>query len=345
MSTPASDRAAPLTSIGERALVAFIRTRFPANPSLLPVGIGDDAAVALPVRGELEVLTTDALVEGVHFDLQFSSLVDVGYKAIAVNLSDVAAMGAKPLLALLSLILPADFTVGRLSDLLDGVAAATAENGVAVAGGNMTRSPGPLVVDVTLTGSVGRRKFLSRGGGRPGDALYVTGTVGSAAAGLGWLRQFGRDPTVLPEDPGLALCVGRYRRPEPRTRFGLLLGRTRTASACMDLSDGLADAVTQLAESSGSGAVIRADTLPVASAAADWFTGRSQDPLKASLAGGDDYELLFSVSARHKGRLKTVLQQARGIRVSRIGELTADPSIRMLRNGLPEPLPEGFSHF
>ncbi len=343
MSTRARS-AAPLTSLGERGAIGLIRDRFPASPSLA-VGIGDDAAVVVPERGALEILTTDALVEGVHFDLAYSTLVDVGAKAVAVNVSDVASMGGTPRLGLLSLMLPGWVTVGDLEDLLDGVAAMARETGVTLAGGNMTRSPGPLIVDVTLTGAARPRRFLTRAGGKPGDSLFVTGAVGAAAAGLGWLRARGPAGPGDPDDPGLADCVRRHRRPEPRARLGSILGRMRAASACMDLSDGLADAVTQLASSSGTGARIDAASLPIPLAARRFFESRSLDPVVQALTGGDDYELLFAVPPRRKGRLRTVVQQSRGIPVTRIGELTDTPPIVLVRNGADEPMPEGFTHF
>lgn len=343
LTTPDSAGAPPLASLGERGLIARIRERFPAPPGLLAVGIGDDAAVALPVRGALEILTTDALVEGIHFDLAFCSLADVGYKALAVNISDVAAMGGTARLALLSLILPARLTVEDVDGLLDGVAAIATSAGVTLAGGNITASPGPLIVDVSLVGSVRPRRVLTRAGGHPGDALYVTGAVGAAAAGLGWLRANaagGAEP-----DAGLAACVARYRRPEPRARLGALLGRTRSASACMDLSDGLADAVAQLAAASGTGARIDAGALPIPDAAGGWFAAAGVDPISAAAAGGDDYELLFAVSPRRSGRLRGVLRQARGVPVTRIGELTSSAAVVLQRDGASHPLPHGFVHF
>jgi thiamine-monophosphate kinase len=259
--------------------------------------------------------------------------------------SDVAAMGARPRLGLLSLMLPDTFTVSQLTEVLDGVAAMAAQAGVSIAGGNITRSPGPFIVDVALTGSVGRRKVLTRHGGRPGDALYVSGTIGAAAAGLGWLRARAPGGPDHPDDAILAACVTRHRRPEPRSRLGQLLGRTRTATACMDLSDGLADAVNQLASSSGTGAVIDAGSLPIEEAVVRWFSSRNADPVRSALAGGDDYELLFAVPPRHRGRLKMVLRQCGGAPVTRIGELTASTSVELIRNGVAEALPEGFTHF
>jgi thiamine-monophosphate kinase len=219
------------------------------------------------------------------------------------------------------------------------------ESGVTLAGGNIARSPGPLILDVTVVGSVRPRRVLTRSGGRPGDVLYVSGSIGEGAAGLQWLQSAIRNGWS-PADAGeLASCVHRYRRPAPRHRLGALLGRTRAASACMDLSDGLADAVTQVAAASGTGAIVRAADLPIPGAASRWFASRGEDPVAAAVAGGDDYELLFAVPPRRKGRLKTVLQQARGVPVTRIGELTAKAEIVLDRSGILEPLPSGFAHF
>jgi thiamine-monophosphate kinase len=339
-STERGAAAATVAEAGERALIERIRRRLPAAPSSLVVGIGDDAAVAALDRGALAVMTTDALVEGVHFDRRFSTPADIGYKALAVNLSDLAAMGATPRFALLSLILPPALPVADVDGMLDGLCDASA--GVTLAGGNITRSPGPLVVDVTVVGAVRPRRILTRGGGRPGDQLYVTGSIGAAAAGLGWLRRHGGDG---PDDLPLSECVARHRRPSPRTRMGSILGRTRTASACMDLSDGLADAVRQIAAASGSGARIDASLLPIHPGALTWFASEGQDPVHATLSGGDDYELLFAVSGRAKGRLRLVTGQARGLAITRIGELTTGTDVRLERDARSEPLPEGFVHF
>jgi thiamine-monophosphate kinase len=345
LSSPGNDT--PVEDAGERGLIDRIRRRLPAPPSSVVVGIGDDAAVAIPERGEFQVLTTDSLVEGIHFDRRFSTPEDIGYKALAVNVSDVAAMGATPRLALLSLILPSGTTLGTIDGLIDGIVEMAGAARVAVIGGNITRSPGPLVVDVTVTGSVRPRKVLTRGGGRAGDALYVTGAIGAAAAGLEWLQRSatGGGP-LAPDDTGLAECVARHRRPEPRTRVGSLLGRNRAASACMDLSDGLADAVRQVAEASGLGASIDVATLPLHPAATRWFEAAGRDAVAAAVAGGDDYELLFAVPKRTRSRLRTVVRHARGLAITRIGELTPEPDVVLVRpDGTRTPLGGGFVHF
>jgi thiamine-monophosphate kinase len=362
LNSPGSHGGPRVSDTGERALIERIRKRVPSAPPGLLVGIGDDAAVAAPDRGALQVLTTDTLVEGVHFDRRFSSFADIGYKALAVNISDVASMGGTPRFALLSLILPPDTSVADVDSLLDGLLALAASERVALAGGNITRSPptkgqtpGPLVVDVTVVGSVKPRKILTRGGARAGDALYVTGQLGAAAAGLGWLRAqagAGAAETVAldgrlarPHDPALAECVARHCRPEPRARIGALLGRNRAASACMDLSDGLADAVTQISCATGTGASIDSSLLPLHPGARAWFAESGLDPVDACVAGGDDYELLFAVPRRLRGRLRSVVREARGILLTCIGELTTDRSVGIVRDGKLQPLPSGFVHF
>jgi thiamine-monophosphate kinase len=331
--------------IGERGLIERIRRRLPAPPPSLIVDVGDDAAVAVPDRGALQVLTTDALVEGVHFDRRFSSPADIGHKALAVNLSDIAAMGGTPRFALLSLMLPDRTTIDEVDGVLDGLLPLADAARVALAGGNITRSPGPLVIDVTVIGSVRRRRVLTRAGGRPGDLLYVTGSIGGAAAGLAWLREHGVTGLEWPAEEALASAVRRHRRPEPRVRLGALLGRNRAARACMDLSDGLADAVRQVAEASGTGARISAEKLPLDPGAALVFTARGTDPVQAAISGGDDYELLVAVQPKMRGRLRGVQQQARGVPLTCIGELTAEPDLLLDRAGVLEPLPQGFVHF
>lgn len=350
MSSPGSVTGPRVSDAGERALIERIRQRVPPPDPALLIGIGDDAAVAAPDRGALQVLTTDALVEGVHFDRRFSTLADIGYKALAVNVSDVASMGGRSRFALLSLMLPVDTTMGEVDALLDGLLDLAARTRITLAGGNITRSPGPLVVDVTVVGSVRPRKVLTRNGGRAGDLLYVTGQIGAAAAGLDWLRrapQSGSEPTPRPGERSEALseCVARHCRPEPRARIGAILGRTKAANACMDLSDGLADAVSQLSSASGTGARIDADLLPIHPGAKEWFVRQGSDPISASVAGGDDYELLFAVSPRKRGRLRGIMREARGVPITRIGELTTERSVGLLRSGRLEPLPSGFVHF
>jgi thiamine-monophosphate kinase len=312
--------------IGEHALIQRIRGRLPQAPEFVIVGIGDDAAVVEPERNTVEVLTTDCLVEGVHFDQTFVGAADIGHKALAVNLSDLAAMGAAPRVALLSLVLPPSLPVASVDALVGGMAALAARARISIVGGNIARSPGPLIVDVTVTGSIHRRRVLTRSGAHAGDELYVTGTLGGAALGLRRLR----------EDPSSdGSAVDRYRRPEPRLRFGVMLGRNRVPRACIDLSDGLADGVRQIAEASGVGAIVDAAAVPIEPGAS----------LADALGGGEDYELLFAVSPRMRGRLKDVRRRVSHVPVTRIGRLTSDRALLLSRDGRAEQLPAGFVHF
>src|SRR5262245_6211499 len=199
------------------------------------VGIGDDAAVVETVRNQLDVLTVDAIVEDIHFDRRFTPADAIGHRALAVNLSDLAAMGAVPRLALLSLALPETLADQEFDGIVRGVARLAADHGVHLAGGNLTRSPGPLVVDITAVGSAKRRGILKRTGAKPGDHIYVTGCIGAARAGLDYLQRNRPDGHGAMEP-----LVHHFLYPTPRVRAGILLGRNRAATACMDLSDGLA---------------------------------------------------------------------------------------------------------
>jgi thiamine-monophosphate kinase len=341
--TPTSATGTTVADIGERALVDRITRRLP-QPAWVVVGPGDDAAVIEPERGTLDVLTTDALVEGVHFDRRFVPPEAIGHRALAVNLSDLAAMGARPRAALLSLALPAAFEVADLDRLLDGLLALAASERVAVVGGNITRSPGPLMVDLTATGSVKRRRVLTRAGARAGDDVYVTGTLGDAAVGLLSLAREPSGPALAPRG-AMSAAEARYLRPEPRVRAGVLLGQQKVASACIDLSDGLADGVRRIAEASGVGITIRADDLPFGPDVRTWFASEPARMLDTTLRGGDDYELLFTCSPRARGRLRGVTALLGGLPITRIGTVTKGRDTRVRTPADDLPMPEGFAHF
>jgi len=299
-----------------------------------------------PARNRLDVVTTDAAVEGVHFDRRLMDAGSIGHRALAANLSDLAAMGAEPRTALLSLILPDALPLAELDAMLEAFLGLAARTGTHLVGGNVTRSPGPLVIDVTLSGTAKRRKVLTRAGGRPGDELFVSGTIGGAAAGLAWLQQAGREPGGPGSaDPAIADAVARFLRPEPRLRLGLLVARSRAASAAMDLSDGLGDAVRQLATASGTGARIEADALPIHPGVAAVSGGLPDAVVATAVAGGEDYELLVAVPRKAGRRFAAAARLAR-LPVTRIGVLT--PAAAGLTLASPRgdrPIPEGFEHF
>ena len=288
-------------------------------------------------------MTTDTLVEGIHFDRSFVSAADIGHKTLAVNLSDLAAMGAAPRVAVLSLVLPEAMTVVDLDAVIEGLLALAARHAIALVGGNVTRTLGPLVLGLTAVGAVRRRRVVTRDGGRPEDELWVTGAVGAAAAGLAALRR--GHPVNAAADPDLDDCIERYRRPEPRVRIGALLGRNRVARAGIDLSDGLADGLRQLTRASGVGAVVDPAAIPVHAGARRWFVGDGADPVEAGLRGGDDYELLIAVPRRNRRGLRTLARLFQGVPITRIGELTKTPDLVLHTADGDRALPPGYEHF
>lgn len=360
-----------MTAVGdlsERELIGRIEQRLPAPPSWVVVGIGDDAAVVEPERNRVEVVSVDCLVDGVHFDRAFVPPDAIGHRALAVNLSDLAAMGAAPRLAVVSLALPPALPLEDFDGIADGLTALAAAHRVHIVGGNLTRTPGPLTLDITVIGTIKRRQALTRRGAQPGDELYVTGSIGSAAAGMQLLRAAAvashqssvtsqslqssvvddQQPATSRQSPEDRRLTTAYLFPQPRVRAGMLLARNRVASACMDLSDGLADAVRQVADASGVGATIDADALPIDPAARACFAASGRDPIDEAVAGGDDYELLFAVRPRLRRRLEAVGRQA-GVPLTRIGVCTEERQVAIVRttDGVAStaPLAGGYTHF
>lgn len=295
-------------------------------------GVGDDAALLLPSPDSELVAATDTLVAGVHFP-EGSPPASIGHRALAVNLSDLAAMGARPAWALLALTLPAAEDAW-LAEFAAGLGALARAHRVALVGGDTTR--GPLTVTVQLLGHVPRGSALRRSGGRAGDALFVSGTPGDAAAGLA-LEQ-GR--LTAPPD-ALTYLRERFLLPTPRMALGERL--RGFASACIDVSDGLLGDAGKLAHASGTGLEISFDALPVSELLA---RAVGEDEARTlALRGGDDYELLFTV---HPEKLDALLAELPPERwgYSRIGSLRAAPGAVVLRDGIVMQFSHsGYQHF
>ena len=336
MIAPTSPQMHTVSDLGEHELIARVTARL-AMPAWVVVGPGDDGAVIEPERGALDVLTTDAQVEGVHFDHRFMPPDAIGHRALAVNLSDLAAMGAAPRAVLLSLVLPDALDAAVVDGMLDGLLALASAHNAVVVGGNISRTPGPMMVDVTAVGSVRPRRLLTRAGARPGDGVYVTGTIGDASVGLQSLQ--------TARGPAPRACQERYLRPQPRVRAGMLLGRNRAASACMDTSDGLADAVRKVAEASQVGIALDASALSIGDEVRRWHEEQGRNVIDTAIGGGDDYELLFTVRPAHSGRLRDVRQRLGGLPVTQIGVVTKQRRLSIRTEAGERPLPEGFDHF
>lgn len=289
------------------------------------VGIGDDAAVLRPPPGEELVVTVDAVVEGVHFTRRFRP-EEIGWKALAVNLSDLAAMGARPLWALVALATPPAAGPDRLARIGRGIAACARRHALSVVGGNVTAAR-ELSLTVTVIGSVAPGRALLRTGGRPGDLLVVSGTLGDAAAGL----RPGASPRLR----------ARQRRPLPRLALGR--GAVGIARAAIDLSDGLLQDLGHLCAASGVGARLEVDRLPL-SPAYRAAARTLRDPLEGALSGGEDYELLLAVPPSRLAALQLAARRARTA-VTVVGALEGAPGVRVVRDGrLLHPRRGGHDH-
>ena len=337
----AGGRAGTIRELGERGLIERVRRRLgPPGPGVV-VGIGDDAAV-VAVGDRTLLLTTDTLIEGVHFRRQTATLRDIGAKALAVNVSDIAAMGGEPRWALLALGLPPDLPVTDVDELYAGLGETAAQQGVSLIGGDTCAAPAGLVLGITVVGEV-QGAPLRRTGARPGDVLLVTGTLGGAAAGLAVLEG---GAGSAPPDAVDAVCRA-HRRPTPRVAEGRAIRASGVATAMIDLSDGLATDLGHLLEESGVGAEVRLADLPIAPATRAVARARGVDVVHWAVSGGEDYELLFTADGPHAAALARDVSAKTGTPVRIVGEI--GPATRGLRfldaTGRRHAVRAGFDHF
>lgn len=321
----------------EFRLIDRIRDRTACHRDDVKLGIGDDAAVLAVPAGQELVVAIDTMVEGVHFP-RGTSPQDIGWKALAVNLSDLAAMGATPAWALLALTMPradADATASFIDGLAQGFSELAQSYRLALVGGDTTR--GPLTLSVAAHGFLPPGQALTRSGARAGDIVLVTGALGDAAAGLDLLLRGGDAAS-----PAASALVARLHRPEPRVMAGLALrGR---ASACLDVSDGLVADLGHIAEASGLGAEIEAGLLPLSPAMLALFDDESARHF--ALSGGDDYELCFTVPPSRVADVQADLARL-GCGATRIGRMVEGKGVRVI-NEHGETLPlerKGWDHF
>jgi thiamine-monophosphate kinase len=325
-----------LDDIGEAGLMRHLRDRIPTAPDV-SVGIGDDAAaVSLPPSA---LVTTDSLVEGVHFIRDSTPALLLGRKALTVNLSDIAAMGGISRYALVSLCLPSQLELSWVDSLYDGILERAAEVGVSVVGGNVARSPYTIVVDITLLGEA--EVPLLRSGAQPGDVVVVTGELGAAAEGVELLRQGARldddgelrDTGVWTESSAEAVltCLMAQLDPRPPLALARSLAERGLARAGMDVSDGLSSDLLELCRQGELGARVEAEGVPVSAAAARLARARGGDALSKALHGGEDYELLLAVDPAKFEELQE-LASVWGVPISAIGEFFEGPPTVRLRD-------------
>ena len=299
---------------GEQYVIeTLLRNRTVPSSPVVRVDAGDDTAVLQ----DGTLVTTDTLVEGVHWDHR-AAPGDVGWKAVAVNVSDIAAMGGRPTWATLALSMPRPLNRSWIEGFSKGFQAACARWGVLLVGGDTTRSPGPTVVTVTLAGAA--PSPVLRSGAQPGDDIWVTGVPGEAAAGFAMGGE------------GLRAL----HHPEPPLELALALAEAGLLHAAMDLSDGLATDLPRLCRASGVGATVQPSRLPSSA-----ITEALAQPLEAMVAFGDDYQLLFTAAPRHRDAIGALARQHH-TRVSRIGSIRAEEGAVLVGTSWPEP---AFAHF
>jgi thiamine-monophosphate kinase len=290
-------------------------------PQKLLLGIGDDAAAWRPSRSNLSVITTDALVEDVHFTRATMSARDVGFRAMAANLSDIAAMGARPVLATIALGISPDTGAAWIRELYEGMVQLAGRSGCAIAGGDITRAPA-ITIAITVVGEVRPSNLKRRSGARAGDIVAVTGPLGASRAGLRVVR----DRPELAAEPRFAGVVRAFRTPQPGLAHGRWLGASRNVHALMDSSDGLSTDLARLCAASGVGATV--ESVPVDSGARAVAELLGDDPEAYALDGGEDFVLIAAIAARAFGYLGARFAQHFGTPLIRVGTMTVEGGLR-----------------
>lgn len=311
------------------------------------LGIGDDTAIAAGTSGQEWLLTMDTMVELVHFNDETMSEADVGYKALAANVSDIAAMGGTPKLALVSVSVPPRWVGDRMKRLFDGLYSCAERYGVAVIGGDTTSAPEHLVVSVTLIGSVESGKAIRRSGAQPGQLIFVTGPTGLSAGGLHGLLNKRSEENERAADLVPLRLIQAHRRPAPSVKAGRLLLENGWAASLNDVSDGVASEAWEIAEASNVRLVLKETSLPVSGELAAYAHDNGIQPLDWVLYGGEDYVLLGTADRRHELAMRELFR-TEGIPLFIIGEVEAgSPDVEMVTaTGTSKPIHKrGYNHF
>ena len=346
---PPDVSSAPSSPRGEFEFIKSLRYRAiqsSQSPSVVK-GIGDDAAVIRTTSGKDLLLTTDLLVEDIDFRRSNTSPFLLGHKALAVSLSDIAAMGARPRWCLLSIGMPTQVWESRFVDeLYEGLLALAHRYDVHLIGGDVSRTDEKIVLDSIVAGECSASSAILRSGAQPGDLIFVTGSLGGAAAGLRLLERGAHLPEseTSAEVHALDQLLLRHLRPDPRVGWGLVLGQEQLATAMIDLSDGLSSDINHLCDESKVGALIESSSLPVDEHATELCGRRALDPLQLALHGGEDFELLFTVAQQNVARLP---KRVDGIGITQIGSIKNESDGVKIQEGrhVWDLKPGGWKHF
>ncbi|SFL97387.1 thiamine-phosphate kinase [Pelosinus propionicus] len=325
--------------LGEFALIDLIKVDAIHNKDNVVIGIGDDAAALIPAPHQLQLVTTDMLVEMVHFDLSTTSAWQLGYKSIAVNLSDIAAMGGKPTHVVISIALPSYLSVDFVVSLYEGMKEICHEFGVNIVGGDTVASPNGLVINVTAMGEVDPKNLQRRSGASVGDLVVVTGALGDSGCGLELLQQ-----GTWTEHEFFQPLVLRHVTPRPQVAAGAMLASFGSTSM-NDISDGLASEVNEIAAASQVGIRIYAKMIPLSAEVCAAAGALGKDGLEYALYGGEDYQLVFTIPSQ---QLSLISQADLGIKLTVIGEVIEQRHGVLLvdEEGVELQLePKGYDHF
>jgi len=313
-----------LAEIGELAFLRAIRERMPPDGGPFPRSVGDDCLVTGPFGGDELLATTDTFVDTVHFTRDLLTFEEIGGRAMAASVSDIAAMAGEPVFSLVALSMPKDTVFGDALSLCDGLHGTARRYGCPVAGGETTSTPGPLTVTVTVVGRCAPGKAVRRSGARPGDALYLTGTIGGAMAGLAALQE---------KVPGFDGLKRKFAEPEALVDTARSLAEAYRITAMIDVSDGVATDLAHICGESGCGASVDSLSIPLPDEFVDFAEKRGFDPVGFALGSGEEFELLFASSDTALSTVKEV----GGRRITKIGWITEK------NNGITVARPDGSS--
>lgn len=366
-----------LSTLGEFGLIQRIQKLSSRRAPGVVLGIGDDAAALKVSSSALLLATTDMLVEGVHFDLSFTDYFSLGWKSAAVNLSDIAAMGGLPRFCLTSLALPPRVSVEHLSEFYRGFDALLSTHKTVLSGGDTCSSRNDFIISVTVLGEVRKKHARTRAGARPGDKIFVTGTLGDSAAGMELLKAGSRvqGPGAKNKGQGARVkgqgdaksvirpvpsayersrerrgnpqsamerLIEKHLRPDPRVAWGRKIALSGCASAMIDVSDGLSSDLSHICEQSNTGALLYSNKIPFSAALLRSANRLKKSPLRYALSGGEDYELLFTAPSAKVRKLLPL-----NIPATEIGEITRARGLSIVddKNRKRKLKPTGYNHF
>ena len=335
-----------LERIGEFGLIKRIKQKTGAEAEGVRLGIDDDAAAFVPTKGMVTLLTTDTFVEGIHFDRAYATPFQIGWKAMAANLSDIAAMGGVPRAAVVSVCLPDDIEVEWVEELYGGMTDLLGRFEGTIVGGDTSAARKDTVITIALTGEIENKRIVTRAGALPGDIICVTGDLGGSVGGLKIIRKEKAVQNNMKER--WSHLIEKHLLPLPRIHEARVLVAETKINAMIDISDGLASEIHHICEQSKTGAKIYAEELPIHTQTTDAAQRCNGSARQYALYGGEDFELLFTLSPKNVGDVFDIMMNETGTEVRVIGAIgeAGDGIVLVDEQGRQQPLAfRGYDHF